>query len=374
MMRTFNYCLLIISVFALSFLSCKKKTDTPAKPIDTTGTPASQSWIETGKIDAATPNAHAVIRFDNNGIAYLLYQDGKNGNKATVQKWENLTWKKVGDAGFSDGIASYPDMAISNDGKLFVSYLETSATQVNKIRVMAFGTDRWLPVGNALFAGTATTKPALSLDKTGAVCLAYIAPPAVGKAQKFDGTSWSEYFVSDPTKSIRSIDIAGGTEYLGYIWDTTLGISSFDMLKYNGSAWTTLSFPGNKQLTSFTLTLDNKGNPIVAGEGKSPARLASVYKWDNSWVNIGTDFSNGIAATPSIAYAKDSASTPYIVYRNGNNKAVIMHYSEGEWKQPAGGFISGTLSHIDVSVHPLTHKPYVACSGTDGKVIVMQLE
>src|SRR5690606_26913618 len=57
---------------------------------------------------ATTPSL--VLGADGN--PFVVFQDGANGNKATVMRWNGSTWAHVGSAGFSEGAVSTPSLAL----------------------------------------------------------------------------------------------------------------------------------------------------------------------------------------------------------------------------------------------------------------------
>src|SRR4051794_26428264 len=107
----------IVIVFAL-FVSCKKsKNDTPPNnnPGDTSKPVPTGTWIYAGNIiDANNVNAQAALSVDKYGTAYILYQDGYNGLKATAMKLVDSTWTIIGKAGFSDATADRLSLAIDD--------------------------------------------------------------------------------------------------------------------------------------------------------------------------------------------------------------------------------------------------------------------
>lgn len=363
--------LLAVGAVLFTTFSCKKPEAETPKNTDTTVTVAAPKWRNLTQIDAQNEQAHATVVFDAAGTLYLLYGDGNNAGKATMKKWDGAQWTTVGTEGFSEGSASSASLIIDNAGKMYACYIENSATQTNKVRVMSWDGSTWANVGQTLFPSLLSVPPVLSA-KDGNLYVALVSAPAVGKVMRYDGNAWSEFFVSVPERRVRAISAAG--EYMAYIWDTTLGITQFDVLKRNGSNWNNLNFPKTIGPTSFSAGLNTSGNLYIACEGKSPGRLASVLTYNNGWANIGTqNFTSGIAAHPQIAQATDSVNTVYVVYKDGNDKGVAMYFDK-QWNKFAESINTGTVTHISVAVHPATHTPYVVYTGADGKVTVSKFD
>ncbi len=366
-----------LSLFAfaavlLSTYSCKKPASEEPKNTDTTTNAPAPKWRNLTEIDAQNAQAHATMVFDAAGALHVLYADGKNGGKAVLKRWDGAQWTTVGADGFSEGSASSASLVTDNAGKMYACYIENSATQTNKVRVMSWDGSAWKNVGQTLFPSLLSVPPVLSVQG-GNLYAAFVSAPAVGKVMRYDGSAWSEFFVSAPERRVRSISAAG--EHVAYIWDTTLGITQFDVLKRNGNNWSNLNFPKAIGPTSFSAGLNASGNLYIACEGKSPARVASVLTYNNGWANIGAqNFTTGIAANPQIVQSADSVNTMYMTYKDGNDKGMVMYYDKKQWNNFAERINTGTITHISVAVHPGTHTPYVVYTGADGKVTVSKFD
>jgi hypothetical protein len=71
-----------------------------------------------GKTD--TPS----LAFSPSGDPYVAFKDSANSAKATVMKFDGISWVIVGAAGFSAGLADYTSLAISPSGEPFVAYMD----------------------------------------------------------------------------------------------------------------------------------------------------------------------------------------------------------------------------------------------------------
>ena len=83
----------------------------------------------------------------NDGTPYLAFQDGRNGNKATVMTFDGTLWKSVGDAGFSMGSVKDTSLYVDN-GILYVAYQDCA--NGDKSTVMTFNGTSWESVGNII--------------------------------------------------------------------------------------------------------------------------------------------------------------------------------------------------------------------------------
>ncbi|KAA9331108.1 IPT/TIG domain-containing protein [Adhaeribacter soli] len=78
-------------------------------------------------VDIGTPGFSAGVVYytslalGGSGTPYVAYQDGGNGNKATVMKFNGTIWVDIDTPGFSAGQADYTSLAFKNS-KLYIAY------------------------------------------------------------------------------------------------------------------------------------------------------------------------------------------------------------------------------------------------------------
>lgn len=371
---TSRYPLFVLALLvSVSVFSCKEKDPGPVQtnnpqPEDTSGT-----WrAEGNRILANNSNAHPHIVTDKEGNPYIIYSDGLAGGKATVVKLQAGKWDVVGVAGFSAGRADNPVLTIDNISSMpVVAYVETSPTAINKVVVMRYNGSEWNEVGATYFQANGVCAPSVSVDNSGNVVVGYTGPPYVGIAKIFDGSQWTSVFTSAPEKRVYKVDVLQGSSWLSYLWDTSLGITHLDVLKSNAGNWDNLKFPTDISPSSFTSAIDQSGTIYLAIEGKSPLRMASVMKYTGAWVYAGDkDFSAGIGAAPFIVVSNDSVNTPYITYRNGNDEATVMLFSQ-MWANVGKGLAKEKITHSTLAISPVDHKVYVAVNNqADGAINV----
>ena len=75
-------------------------------------------------------NSIAIDKADN---IYVAFQDSSHENKITVRKYDGVSWKILGEEGFSAGEAQYTSIAINSVGVPYVTYKD--ALFSNKIVV-----------------------------------------------------------------------------------------------------------------------------------------------------------------------------------------------------------------------------------------------
>ncbi|MCX6247823.1 MAG: T9SS type A sorting domain-containing protein [Bacteroidetes bacterium] len=150
------------------------------------------SWINVGSRGFSTGEVDDIrIAFDpSDGQCYVAYQDYGDSQHATVMKFTGTNWANVGSAGFSAGKVDYLSLAISpSEGTPYVAYQDFSNSM--KLTVMKFMGTGWVNVGIAGFsAGNAS--PSIAFSPSGQPYVAYSDGGDSGKASvmKFDGVNW----------------------------------------------------------------------------------------------------------------------------------------------------------------------------------------
>lgn len=72
------------------------------------------------------------MAFDSEGTPYVAYRDAANGNRVTVMKYENMDWRPVGSAGFSNDDALELDIFIDSTDHIYVSYKQQGKMNIMK--------------------------------------------------------------------------------------------------------------------------------------------------------------------------------------------------------------------------------------------------
>ncbi|MFZ1321299.1 MAG: hypothetical protein WAT71_07055 [Ignavibacteria bacterium] len=122
----------------------------------------SGSWGNVGVPPIITAGAvgWTSLALDGN-TPYVAYQDGGNGGKCTVMKFNGTTWGNVGNAGFSAGIAYYTRLAL--DGNIpYVAYQDWANGK--RTTVMKFNGTTWGNVGIPGFSAGQGDLQSLALD------------------------------------------------------------------------------------------------------------------------------------------------------------------------------------------------------------------
>ena len=291
------------------------------------------SWETVGTAGFSAGNTEFVSLAISGNTPYVAYQDFGNGGKATVMKYNGSSWETVGTAGFSAGDIGNISLAFDDAGVPYVAYSDCG--NGNKAVVMKYNGSSWETVGTAWFSEGYASTISLALDDTGAPYVAYRDVSKFGRAtvMKYNGSSWETVGTAGfSAGEIICTSLAlndTGTPYVAYT-DCGNGYKA-TVMKYNGSSWENVGTPGfSAGETLYTsLALNDAGTPYVAYQDASKLRRATVMKYNgNSWETVGTaGFSAGIAKYTSLAL--DAAGTPYVAYEDGGNgnKVTVVRLS-----------------------------------------------
>lgn len=95
-----------------------------------------QTWNTVGSAGFSAGEANwTSIVINGSCVPYVGYQDGGNGDKATVMKYNGSSWIAVGSAGFSAGSAWCTSLAIDGSGAPHVVYVDTGARKSLKQKI-----------------------------------------------------------------------------------------------------------------------------------------------------------------------------------------------------------------------------------------------
>lgn len=124
-----------------------------------------------------TPNMDAASALDPSGVPYMIYLSNSNG----VEMWkyphstpsEDTTWEKVNTSGFSVGTSQEGsmDMAFDSEGTPYVAYRD--AADGNRVTVLKYENMDWRPVGSAGFSNDDALELDIFIDSTDHVYVSY---------------------------------------------------------------------------------------------------------------------------------------------------------------------------------------------------------
>ncbi|WP_299016415.1 FG-GAP-like repeat-containing protein, partial [uncultured Polaribacter sp.] len=336
------------------------------------------------KTSGGSKGYHNAVSYKATGEVYSILQDVDNGNKATVQKSNGVSWDVVGSAGFSDFQVYSPNIAINqSNGDLYATYIE-SVSGVYKLSCKKFNGSNWVDVGLPGFIVTGGQgKPGITIDNSGNPV---IVTPWGGNfssgfyVYQFDGISWNNLTLNPPnaTPATTPLDILyqqgdrGATILNNYFplvnssGDIIIAVSSpyigndgVIVMKYASGSWTQMgnNLPGGTRVRNQRVVNAPNGDIYVAYSQVSNSEnicKVFVHKWNGStWVdltNSGTKIFNSTYNnfnSFSFDISFDSDNTPFVVYQNTGVdwRAYLKKYnaSTSNWDLYRSGQVGGVF-------------------------------
>lgn len=152
------------------------------------------AWTDLGDAGFSAGQARSPsLKVARDGTPYVVYQDGGNGDKATVKKFVGShyakpsvgknpvggsikafipgQWETVGSVGFSEGKAAKTSLTVAQDGTLFVAYQD--GADDDKVTVKTFTDSQWGRVGGSGVSNHPVTATALGTATDGSPYVAY---------------------------------------------------------------------------------------------------------------------------------------------------------------------------------------------------------
>ena len=292
------------------------------------------SWGNVGDANFSANRAVATsLAFAPDGTPHVVYQDGGNSRKATVMKFDGASWVAVGSPGFSAGLAGTTSLAFSPDGTPYVAYQDGGNN--SKVTVMKFDGASWIAVGNPGFSNSAAYT-SLAFAPDGTPCVAYQDWGNNSKAtvMKFDGASWI---------AVGSVGLSAGEAQntsLAFAPDGTLFVAYKDLsnsgkatvMRFTGSSWTAVGGAGFSagEAADISLAIAPDGTPCVAYSDGGKTYKATVMKFNgSSWNAVGSaGFSAAGVGITLLAFAPDGAPTVAFM---GNGETVMQFAAPGSF-------------------------------------------
>ena len=283
-------------------------------------------------------------------------------------------WKTVGNAGFSDGEAYDANIAIDNNGTLYVAYINNANNQ-KRPTVMKYDGNVWTAVGN--FPEGRTYGFVIAVDSAGTPYVAYSNEANDYKAvvKKYDGDNWVDVGTPKFSEGIAyTFDMAiddSGTPYVIY----TGGANKEALVKkFDGNVWVDLGCVSNGEAKYVNIAIDNNAIPYVVyrDQGGGTKKACAKKYEDGGWVDLG-NVTDG--AANGIDVAIDGNNVPYVVYIEYNTYAqrvFVRKLIEGTWTA-VGGRLGYNVQSPNIAIDK-NGTPYIVWGEGSREVYVQKYE
>ncbi len=297
------------------------------------GSSCTPKWIPTfGGPFGADFAVKAIAVFDDGGGQALFagggFTLGGGGGGVVanrIAKWDGSSWAPLG-SGIADSFTSVADLAVYDDGSgpaLYVGGVFTSAGGVAANGIAKWDGSSWSPLGSGV-SGTSSGVFALTVFDDGSGLALYAGGQFTSAGgvpanhiAKWNGSSWSALgsgVSGGPVLALTVFDDGSGPAlYAGGLFTRADGWPARRIAKWNGSSWSGLQNPLNRDVFALTVFDDGGGPALYAGgefttAGGAPANR--IAKWDgSSWSALGSgmNFPFGYTAVNALAVYEDGS-------------------------------------------------------------------
>jgi hypothetical protein len=220
------------------------------------------SWVTVGLPAFSRTSAYMInILFDNTGSPLVKYSNIDNGDgKVNVQKFDGNSWNIVGNTEFSAGDAVGIAMVVDSNGTPYVMY--SDGVDSARITVQKYVSGNWITLGFGLSTGN-INGAAIALDPNGNPWVAFqdLGSGDSTFVTQYSGGSWNMVTPPSvlPSSYFQSMVIDNTGVVFIAIQDTAFYGTT--VMRYNGTAWDSLSNPGYNGLLTINpnLALDASG-------------------------------------------------------------------------------------------------------------------
>ena len=247
----------------------------------------------------------------------------------------------------------------------------------------AIGTPAWGPVGSVGVSTGSASNTSLTFAPDGAPYVVYDELNSgilTVTVKKFTGSAWTQ--VGSPGINGYFPSLAFAPDGTPYLVVKSNDNGDFQVMKYNGSAWSTLGFLGYgfySRFDSKCIAFAPDGALYMAYSDASNRDRLTVVKYNGStWSTVGlaSGFSPNIADYISLAFAPDGA--PYVAYQASGScpcGGFVMKFNGSDWIYVGGadGFTAADFPLYTSLAFASDGAPYVAYVGfTLGSVQVVK--
>jgi len=289
--------------------------------------------------------------------------EGPDGGAPTSDAGTGTGWRYVGPAGFSEGIASSPAIAL-HQGTPYVAFADHPAS--NKLTIMRLSGEAWTVVGTRGFTPAAVMDVA-AVSCQGRLFVAYRllqvpAPFDTGFVIELDGDGWKPVGgeLGGAGSTAYRIALACGPSGPVAAW-SAYEAGALSVAQLEGDAWTLLG--GNHGLwanAGVGLALDSTGAPHVGFASSNDQNRPAVRRFTSTAaVAVAEPFASASpAAWASLAFA---GPEPVLAYLDEHGLQVRLA-AGGSWTTLATNLLTAEGTAAD--------RPSLASTADGGVLLV----
>lgn len=328
-------------------------------------------WQIVGTADFSSDTMETIpIAISPSGTPYIAYQDGTNGNKANVMKYNGTTWVSVGAEDFSTGQAGDISLAIDATGTPYVAYFDAASS--SRAMVQKYDGASWVTVGSADFSTSSISNTRLAFNPSGTPYLAFADAGHHITIMNFDGNDWVA--VGDPYTSVLGAVpvLAFSTTGTPYVAFSNISTGQPTIISFNGTSWELVGSPiASVNLATNVSFAISSDNTLYVGTADIADYYLKMFTFNgSSWEQIGSTGTEVSSGDTNMAFSP--SGTLYVAYKNTNTKSGVIKYNGSDWENVG----DAQFSTIGITMTTLAFSPdgtaYIAYSDTEfNRAVVM---
>ncbi|GEM_PF-7092747 len=342
-------------------------------------------WARLGETLPTGYGSDIALQLDKNQIPYVSYHTNVHSG-ARVARMVNNSWEIVGANYLSSGLIYDIHLEFDSKNTPYVAF-RTPEVSNRTMYVAKFVNNNWETLGSTAIIQSYPIAMTFTISAQDIPIIAFNTTYSV-YARQFNGTSWENsggYAVLDGNgiSNLKITTSENGEPYL-FIYERNIQANTKKTWvmkrRHLASSWEQIGNTHHIQGTVEDVNLlFNKFGQLfqITDEGQPAKVVVRTYDADTDiWAIFGI---SGVTSsyTSYFALALDHQFTPYIAYRNANNKAALQKFNGAVWEDIgiAGEFYHAGKGEVSLAHHQTNGTPYTlfGSAADDGKATVYKL-